>query len=224
MSEPAADTIGLPKHRATQTAETEFGFKVINATRKERPKQTEADNCTQTYEDWRELKHVRSQMDSGKYRVVQMLGFVYDFKFWLPLAVIECQKRKPTEAGMKDMHRTGASTIQCQPETALPSSRSADEGADNKQRSRRMLVPLHCLPGCAWMDEDLSQEECEKKLQEALELDREIGRMKEQQARQIKHALGGAWGKMRAAICRDIGREICKHSQGTNDRLQLQRD
>ena len=87
-----------------------------------------------------------------------------------------------------------------------------------------MVVPLHCLPGCAWMDENLDQEECEKKLQEAIELDREIGRMKEQQARQTEHALGAAWGKMREAICRDIDREICKHSQGTNDRLQLQRD
>jgi hypothetical protein len=213
----------LPKHRATQTSETEFGFKVVNAARKERPTQTEADNCTQTYEDWRELKHVRSQIDK-QYRAVQILGFVYDFKGWQPLAVIECQKRMPAEAGVKDMHCGGASAIYCQPETALPSSMSTDEDAGNKQHSRRMVVPLHCLPGCAWMDENLNQEDCEKKLSEALELDREIGRTKEQQARQMEHALGGAWGKMRAAICRDIGREICKHSQGTSDRLQLQRD
>jgi len=100
----------LPKHRATQTSETEFGFKAVNAAQKERPTQTEADSCTQTYEDWRELKHVRSQIDK-QYRAVQILGFVYDFKGWLPLAVIECQKRKPTEAGVKDMRCTSASTI-----------------------------------------------------------------------------------------------------------------
>ena len=75
-----------------------------------------------------------------------------------------------------------------------------------------MVVPLHCLPGCAWMDENLDQEECEKKLSEAIELDREIGRIMEQQARQTEQALGAAWGKMREAMCRDIGREICKHS------------
>ena len=63
MSAPAAEAVGLPKHRATQTLETEFGFKVVNAARKERPAQTEADDCTQTYEDWRELKHVRSPID-----------------------------------------------------------------------------------------------------------------------------------------------------------------
>ena len=111
MSAPAAEAVGLPKHRATQTSETEFGFKVVNSSRKERPTQTEADNCTQTYEDWRELKHFRGQMDSEKYRLVQMLGFVYDFKGWLPLAVIECQKRKPTEAGVKDMNCKSASAI-----------------------------------------------------------------------------------------------------------------
>ena len=75
-----------------------------------------------------------------------------------------------------------------------------------------MVVPLHCLAGCAWMDEDLNQAECEKKLQEALELDREIGRMKEQQARQTEHALGAACGKMREAICREIEREIFRRS------------
>ncbi len=48
--------------------------------------------------------------------------------------------------------------------------------------------------------------------------------MKEQRARQTEQALGAAWGKMREAMCRDIDREICKHSYGINGRLQLQRD
>ena len=119
-----------------------------------------------------------------RYSVVQMLGFVCDFKSWTPLAVIECQKRSSADdAAGKNKH---GSSVLMQPESFQSTSETRWQGraesdvedARASQRSKAIVVPVHFLPGCAWMDEHLHREECEKKLEMAIKLDREARRKK----------------------------------------------
>jgi hypothetical protein len=112
-----------------------------------------------------------------RYSVVQMLGFVCDFKSWTPLAVIECQKRSSADdAAGKNKH---GSSVLMQPESFQSTSETRWQGrAEASQRLKAIVVPVHFLPGCAWMDERLHREECEKKLEMAIELDREARRKK----------------------------------------------
>ena len=158
-------------------------FEVKNDRQRLRPAQTE-NYSTQTYEDWRELKQVMSPRYFERYSVVQMLGFVCDFKSWTPLAVIECQKRSSADdAAGKNKH---GSSVLMQPESFQSTSETRWQGraesdvedAHASQRSKAIVVPVHFLPGCAWMDERLHREECEKKLEMAIELDREARRKK----------------------------------------------
>ena len=125
---------------------------------------------------------------------MQILGFVSDFKSWMPFAVMECEKRNL-------MYEHGSSMLN-DPETFKSNSerqrkRQSELDIDDARNSRRLktiVVPVQFLLGCAWIDY-LDKEECEKKLKKAFELDQET-RIKKMQLEDLQQA-GGAFESMK---------------------------